>query len=280
MEKSLEGKIVLITGGSSGIGLALARQVAAEGARVALVARRRSLLEEAVASLPGAGHRIYACDVAAADAVEAMAAQVLADMGTPDWVITSAGITRPGYFWELPLGVFHDLMAVNYYGTVHVCKAFVQPMMTRGSGRIITVSSVAGFLGVFGYSAYSPSKFAVWGFSDTIRSELKPYGIQVHIVFPPDTDTPQLHYEMPLKPPETRILAGTAGLLQPEEVAREILRGVRRGKYVILPGGDPKWMWKLMHIAGCGTYKIMDFMVARARRLAAKEKAAEEARKA
>ena len=271
MKASVAGKVVLITGGSSGIGLALAKQVAAEGARVALVARRVEHLEAALASLPGEGHHIYPCDVADVDAVTAMAEQVQAEMGTPDWVINSAGITHPGYFWELSLEVFYDMMRVNYFGTVHVCKAFVPGMMARGSGRIVNVSSVAGFVGVFGYSAYGPSKFAVWGFSDVLRSELKPHGIKVHVVFPPDTDTPQLHYEMPLKPPETRILAETGGLLSAEQVAKETLWGVRRGKYVILPGSDPKWMWKAAHLLGCGTYKVMDFLLWRARRKIARE---------
>ncbi len=273
MKTSLQGKIVLITGGSSGIGLALARQVAGEGARVALVARGQEKLEIALASLPGEGHRIYSCDVADFAAVERMAAQVQADMGTPDWLVNSAGVTRPGYFWELPVEVFHQMMEINYYGTVHVCKAFIEPMRARRSGHIINLSSVAGFLGVFGYSAYGASKFAVWGFSDTLRAELKPEGIAVHVVFPPDTDTPQLHYEMPLKPPETKILAETGGLLTAEQVAAEIVRGVKRGKYAILPGSDPKWMWKASHLLGCGTYKIMDWLIARARRQIARRRA-------
>ncbi|NPA93123.1 MAG: SDR family oxidoreductase [Chloroflexi bacterium] len=270
MAENLQGKLVLITGGSSGIGLALARLVAQEGARVALVARRKEKLEEALASLPGEGHRIFPCDVADAEAVEQMAAQVQGEMGVPDWVVNSAGITRPGYFWELPVEVFHQLMEVNYYGTVHVCKAFVPSMMERGSGHVVNISSVAGFLGVFGYTAYSGSKFAVWGFTDTLRAELKPTGVQTHIVFPPDTDTPQLHYEMPLKPPETKILAETGGLLSAEEVAQETIKGVRKGRYVILPGFDPKWMWKVSHLLGSGTYWLMDILVARARRIARK----------
>ena len=271
MKVSVAGKVILITGGSSGIGLALAKRVAAEGARVALVARRVEPLEAALASLPGEGHRVYPCDVADVDAVTEMAEKVQAEMGVPDWVVNSAGITRPGYFWELPVEVFHDMMRVNYFGTVHVSKAFVPAMMARGSGHLLNVSSVAGYLGVFGYSAYGPSKYAVWGFSDVLRAELKPYGIKVHVVFPPDTDTPQLHYEMPLKPPETRILAETGGLLSAEQVAEEILRSVRRGKYVILPGADPKWMWKASHLLGCGTYKVMDFLLWRARRKMARE---------
>ena len=271
MKTTLSGQIAVITGGSSGIGLALARLMAIQGVRVALVARRRGPLESALASLPGEGHRIYPCDVADVDAVADMAARVLTEMGTPDWVVNSAGISRPGYFWELPVETFRDLMQVNYLGTVHVCKAFVPRMMTAHRGHIVNISSVAGFLGVFGYSAYSPSKFAVWGFSDTLRAELKPHGVKVHIVFPPDTDTPQLRQEAAFKPPETRILSETGGLLTAEQVAEETLRGARRGKYVILPGADPKWMWKMTHLLGCGTYKVMDFLLARARRQIARE---------
>ncbi len=269
-QKFLAGHLVLITGGSSGIGLALAQQVAEAGARVALVARTPEKLTAAAASLPGEGHRAFPCDVADAEAVAAMAAQVTETMGAPDWVVNSAGITHPGYFVDLPLDVFYRMIEVNYYGTVHVCKAFAPQMVSRGSGHIVNISSVAGFLGVFGYSAYGASKFAVWGFTDVLRAELKPHGVHAHIVFPPDTDTPQLHGEMPLKPPETRVLAETGGLMTPDEVARSVIRGVRRGRYVILPNSEALWLWRGSHLAGAWVYHVMDWMLARARRTLAR----------
>lgn len=266
MSARFSGKTVVITGGSSGIGLAAAQIVAAEGARVALIARRREKLVEALETLPGEGHRIYPCDVADWDAVRQTADQILNDFGTPHWLINSAGITRPGYFWELPIEVFRQIMDIDYFGIVHTCKAFVPPMMEAKRGHIINISSTAGFIGVFGYSAYSPAKFAVWGFTDTLRAELKHFGIQMHIVFPPDTDTPQLHGEMPYKPPETKVLSETAGMLTAEQVASTILKEAERGKYVILPGLENKLLWKAASITGAFRYTIVDILLADARR--------------
>jgi 3-dehydrosphinganine reductase len=134
-------------------------------------------------------------------------------------------------------------------------------MMRRNSGHIVNISSVAGVIGVFGYTAYSASKFAVLGLSDALRVEMKPHGIGVSVVIPNDTDTPQLQEERALQPLETKI---TEGIVKPErlqrpseylaywlvrlmndagnpldaeQVARAILRGIRKEKYLIIP--DP-----------------------------------------
>ena len=135
----------------------------------------------------------------------------------------------------------HKTMYIDYFGTLYTTKTAVPMMIERKSGHIVNFSSGAGFLGVFGYSAYSAAKFAVRGFSDVLRSELKPYGVHVHVVFPPDTDTPQLHEENKIKPPETREIVGKqVKLLQPEDVAREVIRGIERHKYIIIPGFESK----------------------------------------
>jgi len=86
------------------------------------------------------------------------------NVGVPDLVINSAGITHPGYVQNLPIEIFQQMIAVNYMGTVNVVKSILGDMIQRGSGVIVNISSVAGFLGVFGYSAYGPSKYAVRGF--------------------------------------------------------------------------------------------------------------------
>jgi 3-dehydrosphinganine reductase len=99
-----------------------------------------------------------------------------------------------------------------------------------------------------------------------LRAELKPLGIRVSIVFPPDTDTPQLAYENQFKPPETKILSGTAGVLSPQQVAKEILRGVARGQYVILPGSEMKLLYRLNGLLGNAVYPLMDWMIRSARR--------------
>ena len=258
-------KNALITGGSSGIGLALAKMLAGYGAQVWLMARRNDMLDAARNGIGGACRTVVA-DVADWKQVEKAIRQVIRETGVPDIVINSAGETHPGYVQDLDVGIFRQMMEINSLGTVHVVKAVLPGMIARGSGQIINISSAAGFLGVFGYTAYSASKYAVRGFSDTLRAEIKPLGIRVSIVFPPDTDTPQLAYETPLRPPETKALAGNAGVLTPQQVAGEILRGAARGKYIILPGFETKVLYCLNNLLGNGVYTIMDWLIASARR--------------
>jgi 3-dehydrosphinganine reductase len=120
---------------------------------------------------------------------------------------------------------------------------------------------MAGILGVYGYSAYGASKFAVTGFTDVLRSELKPYNVQVSIVFPPDTDTPQLKYESQFKPFITKEVAGSASLMSAEAVAKEILKAVARGKYMIIPGSEGKILYIAKNLLGRAMYPVMDILV-------------------
>jgi 3-dehydrosphinganine reductase len=265
--KSFEGKTVLITGGSSGIGLALAQLLAQSGARLWLLARRESELASANKQLFNpADHHTIAADVSDRKQVESAIKKIEGENGVPDLVINSAGVTHPGYVQDIPIEIFHEMIEINYLGTVHIVKAVLQGMIARRSGRIVNICSSSGFIGVYGYTAYGASKYAVRGFSDVLRSELKPLGIGVSIVFPPDTDTPQLAYENKFKPFETKQLTGTANVLSPQVVAREILRGLQRGRYVIIPGLENKVIYHLIRLFGDGVYPILDAMIASARR--------------
>ncbi len=268
-QESFNGRLALITGGSSGIGLALAKALVQEGARVWLVARRKNVLEETIKTPPfssNGGAGIFSADVSDFEQAQAAVDGVIREAGVPDLLINSAGVTHPGYVQEIPLEIFHQLMDINYFGTVHMVKAVLPHMLKRGSGHIVNISSAAGFLGVFGYSAYGATKYAVRGFSDVLRAEVKPLGIRVSIVFPPDTDTPQLAYENQFKPFETREISGTAGVLSADQVARMTLNGVRRGKYIITPGTETSVLYRLSGLLGNAVYPIMDRMVAQARR--------------
>lgn len=267
----------LVTGGSSGIGLALARLLARGGMHVWLTGRREGLLQEGLSHMEGERQSssqrfgFTAADVSDWEQVQRVVKEMDGSIGAPDLLINSAGLTHPGYFQEIPLDVFRLLMDVNYFGTLYTIRAVLPAMQKRGSGYIVNISSGAGFIGIFGYSAYSASKFAVRGFSDVIRSELKPLGIGVSIVFPPDTDTPQLANEQALKPMETKALTATGGLMSAEAVARETLRGIERGRYLILPGMESKMIYRLNGLLGNGVYTILDWLVASARRNHKKE---------
>jgi 3-dehydrosphinganine reductase len=265
---NLSGQIALVTGGSSGIGLALSRKLAEQGARLVLVARDEQRLEQALNSLmphENGSHIAISTDICDVDQVNRMAAQVLEEVGTPDLLVNNAGAAHPGYVQELDLEIYHWLMDVNYYGALYVTKAFVPAMMARQSGHIVNVVSTAGFAGVFSYTAYSASKFALRGFSESLRAEMKPYCITVSIVYPSDTDTPQLAYENQYKPIE--LVEMTAAInfepYPPEVVAERILQGIQKKKQVIITDGGNKALYALVHYLNLA-YPVQDFLLNRA----------------
>ena len=267
-----EGKVALITGGSSGIGLATARLLAENGAHTWLLARREDLLREAQAEVetchraPGQICRTIYADVSQVEQVNQAVARVIEKSGVPDLVINSAGVVQPGYFQDLDLEDFHWMMDVNYFGSVHVTRAVLPAMLPRRSGHIVFISSMAGLIGVLGYTAYSASKFALRGFSDALRSELKPEGIGVSIVFPSDTDTPQLAYDNQHKPPEWKATSANPKAMRPEAVAQAILKGVSRKRYMIIPGAESKSYYWLSSFLGTQWYHVVDLLIAQARR--------------
>ena len=154
------------------------------------------------------------------------------------------------------------MIEVDYFGTVYAIQAVLPGMIARGTGAIVNISSVVGYLNIYGYSAYGAAKYAVTGLSDALRMELKPKGIQVSLVYPPDTDTPQLAFEQPYKPAATKILSGGSGEEKPENVAAEILAGIARKKYVIVPGFSNKLVYLGVRVLGRGTvYAVMDRLI-------------------
>jgi 3-dehydrosphinganine reductase len=267
-----KNKVALITGGSSGIGLALARALSAEGAHVWVMAHHQDKLDTALNEIravkqdPNQNFGAISGDVTDWEQVTSAVAKVSQEAGIPDLLINSAGVAQPGYVQDQDIEIFRWMMEVNYFGTIYATKACLPAMIQRRSGHIVNISSVTGFLGVFGYSAYGASKFAVAGFSDVLRAEMKPYGIKVSIVYPQDTETPQLAYETQYRPVETQALESGSKIISAEEVARIILRDVARGRYAILTGPDANIYYRLTGLVGDLVYPVMDFMLARSRK--------------
>ncbi len=264
-------KKALITGGSSGIGLALAKQLIHFGADVCILSRNPANLQKAVSELEK--HRSstdveissLSADVSDSLTLKNAISPLLSRWGKVDLLINSAGVAHPGEFWKLEEKIFHQMMQINYFGTVNAIRAILPAMLAEKNGIIVNISSVVGYLNIYGYTAYGASKHAVTGLSDALRMELKPLGIHVSLVYPPDTDTPQLAYENQYKPEVTKVLASSGGIVQPEQVAREILYGVANRKYLILPGLENKLIYLAIRILGKGlAYALTDRMVASA----------------
>ena len=241
---TLRDQHVLITGGSSGIGLELARQAAAAGARVSLIARDPAKLALAREAVGGVTFTAVADVAVEAHVTEAIRAAEQAH-GPVDVLMTSAGVAEPGYFADLPTAAFQRAMAVNYFGTLYALKAVVPAMRQRGRGAVVLVSSGAGLHGFFGYTAYAPSKFALSGLAESLRAELSGTGVQITIVYPPDTDTPQLAEENRTKPIETKAITAGGGLWTAEAVAQATLAGLARGGFAITPGAPVTALYRL-----------------------------------
>ncbi len=231
----------VITGGSSGIGLALARALARRGVRLSLLARDPTKLASAARELHGQQSDqppvfVQSTDVAQRAAVEAALDAATATHGPIDLLITSAGIAEAGTFEATPVETFEQMMATNYFGTVYALKTVLPAMRARGQGRVILISSGTGLFGFFGYTAYGPTKFALRGLAESLEAETHGTGIGVHIVYPPDTDTPQLAYENRTKPPETKAVTAGGGLWSAEAVAALVLKQAAAGRFSITPG--------------------------------------------
>ena len=238
---------IFVTGGSSGIGLAaalrLARSVAAP--RVALFARDRGRLEQAAALIraqaPRGDIRVFPVDVCDEAAVEAAVSAAVAALGPPRRVVLSAGVTLPGRLDRVGLAAQRETMEVNYFGSLNMVLALA-PLMHAGS-KIAFVGSAAGLVGTYGYGGYAPSKFALRGLAEVLRVELAPRGIGITLCLPPDTDTPMLRAELPLRPAVTNALARAAPVMTAEAVADALVRGMEAGRFLVLPGLSIKLLY-------------------------------------
>ncbi|WP_099238838.1 SDR family oxidoreductase [Synechococcus sp. BDU 130192] len=262
----------IITGGSSGIGLAIACQLAQQGnVNLSIIARSPTKLQVAQTRIQEASTDVQQqcltlkADVAQRSNIEQAIATAIEKFGAPDLLITSAGMAHPGYFQELPLEIFEQTMAVNYFGTLYAIRAALPAMSAQKRGQIVMISSGAGLVGLFGYTPYSPSKFALRGLAESLRGELKSQGIQVAIAYPPDTDTPQLAAENLTKPPETKLITETAQMWTAERVAATILRGIQRQQFVITPGLEMQLLYRLHSLLAPVLQWYFDRLVARAR---------------
>ena len=218
--------VVFITGASSGIGAALARYYAAQGATLGLAARRLDALDALATGLPGR-HYIYPLDVTNAEALANAAADFIVQAGAPDIVVANAGISVGTLTQEASDNMaFRRVMETNVLGMVHTFQPFVSAMLAKGSGRLVGIASVAGIRGLPGAGAYSASKAAAIAYLESLRVELRDSGIKVVTIAPGYIETPMTaknDYRMPF-------------MLPAAEAARRFAGAIAAGKgYTVIP---------------------------------------------
>lgn len=229
----------IITGGSSGIGLAAAKNLAARGCNISLLARGPDGLSKAAEAIRQSSPVQVSCypvDVSDAEACREAVATAVAKQGLPDWAISSAGIVRPGKFCDQTPADHRAQIDTNYMGSVNFAYAVYPHMKQAGGGKLVLISSGAALVGLYGYSSYGPTKFALRGLAESLRVELKGDGISVTLVFPGDTDTPQLAGELPARPAVTSKLAEGAHVMSPEAVAARFIKAADAGQFVVTYG--------------------------------------------
>lgn len=245
-------KHILITGGSSGIGLSIAEIFVTEYLphlqQLTIVARDKRQLDKAQKhleqlietaqskisnrlSVPKPKVHVLSLDVSIASDVSTKIAAYIQTFGTPTMLLNVAGTSAAGVMEDTDIATYQHLMNVNYFGSVSITKSILPHMKKQRVGAIAFTSSAAGQIGLFGYTAYSPTKFALRGLAEALAMEVRPYNISVTVVYPADTDTPgySIENEPGKKPKETILLEQSGGLFQSTDVARKVVSATVKG---------------------------------------------------
>ncbi len=240
--KSFSGTAGILCGGSRGIGRAIAHDIVRCGGSLLVLARNKPDLEklrmelERVRTAEDQVIAVESCDAASRTEVQAVISAHLKKYGVPDYLINNVGYAYPQYIEKLTMEDFKKNMDINYYGQLVPTLVLLPHFIKAKKGHIINVSSMMGYFGVMGYASYCPTKFAIVGLSEVLRHELKPYNINVSILYPPDTDTPGYAKENRTKPPECKAMSESVKMLRPEQVSAACIKGIIKKKYRILPG--------------------------------------------
>jgi 3-dehydrosphinganine reductase len=259
-----ERKSALVMGGSEGIGLAVAQELVSRGSHVTVCSRNPEKLKSALQAMesvrihPQQKLSTYSVDVTDDSSVSHGLESILAKDGPPDFLMNSAGFALPKYFEDLETREFRQMMEVNYFGIVNVIKAVYPAMRRARRGHIVNVSSMAGYLGLFGYTGYCASKYAVIGFSEALRNESKSFGIYVSVLCPPNTKTPGFAKENEKKPKEVLKMEEKVKTVDPQWVARALLRALPRHPFLINPTLDSKIVYEASRLT---PYFLRDYFL-------------------
>jgi len=242
--RDFSNAVVVITGAGSGIGRALAREFAGRGAQLALADINTAALEETRSLLGNAKAGTYMVDVGDAGSVEAFARKVRQDFGRVSILVNNAGVALYGMFEELSLADFEWLFRINFWGVIHGCKFFLPLLHQEKEARIVNISSVFGLIAPPGQTAYGASKYALRGFSESLREELRGSGVSVSCVHPAGISTNIANNARAAAASDSqgqaqaRELFNRVARISPEEAAATIVRGIEQNKDRILIGSD------------------------------------------
>jgi NAD(P)-dependent dehydrogenase (short-subunit alcohol dehydrogenase family) len=259
------GKTAVVTGAGSGIGRALAIELAARGAKVALSDINDDTLAETVERCRKCGveARGYHLDVADRAAVLAHADDVVRDFGTVNIVVNNAGVGLMATVEEMSWEDLDWLMGINFWGVIHGTKAFLPALISSGEGHMVNVSSVFGFIGVPSQSAYNAAKFGVRGFTEALRQEMLMAGhpVAVSCVHPGGVKTniaatARSNIDDVVDREEQARRFERSALTTPERAARIILRGMARRKARILVGPDAYLIDAIPRLSGSGYQRL------------------------
>ncbi len=241
--EQLAGKVALVTGAGSGIGAGMARAFAAEGMRLALADIEVEPVRALAAELGASGTEAIAVqvDVASAEAVGALAEQVLDTLGSVHIVCNNAGVCQGGPIWEMTPNDWRWLLGVNLGGVINGCRTFVPRLIAQGEpAHIVNTASVGGFLSGGTLGMYSTTKYAVVGYSEALAQELEPHGIGVSILCPGAVSTDlggsarRRPAHLGTAPAQMEfVLEMMAAGIDPREVGRHVIRGVRENALYI-----------------------------------------------
>ena len=250
MARGMEGKVVVVTGASRGIGRATARQFAERGARVVLAARSEGALVEAVAECETSGGRALAVptDVADWGSVEALARRTVEHFGRIDVWVNNAVLAAVGRLEEVPPEANRRVIEANLLGYVHGAQAALPHFRERGSGVLINVSSGFGLVGAPYAGAYTATKFAQRGLGQALRGELRGTGIDVCTIMPGGVDTPAYRLAANFS---GRAASPKGFLASPQKIARAVVRCAERPRPEVIVGGSVRAL-RLTHAVAPG----------------------------
>lgn len=228
----LERKVVWLTGASSGIGAALAKELAERGARLVLSARRENLLEEVRGSLERSDqHLILPLDMCDPEAFAAAEQKIVDELGPVDVLLLNAGISQRSFATETDISVDRRLMEVDYFGPVGLTKQVLPAMIARGQGRIVVVTSLVGRIGTPMRSGYAAAKHALHGFFESLRAEIHSSGVRITLLCPGFvlTELPMHALKGDGSAQGSMDRAQLEGM-RPEECASRMVRAIEQGR--------------------------------------------------